>query len=89
LVNPTAFTPNNDGINDFIRPSSRGFIELEMTILNTWGTLVYREKSTTPDGWDGVIKGLPAENGNYVMLVNGLTFYGKEIIETTPLTLLK
>jgi gliding motility-associated-like protein len=89
LINPTAFTPNDDGYNDLIRPSARGFVELEMTIFNTWGAAVYSEKNSSLIGWDGTIKGLPAENGNYVMLVKGLTFYGKEIIKTTPLTLLK
>ena len=40
-------------------------------------------------GWDGFIKGLPAENGNYVIVIKGLTFYKGEIIETLPFTLIK
>ncbi|ARV15350.1 PKD domain-containing protein [Polaribacter sp. SA4-12] len=89
LVNPNAFTPNGDGYNETIRPSHRGFIELEMTIYDTWGTSVYYEKGINLNGWNGVIKGLPAENGNYIMVVKGLTFYKKEIIKTSPITLLK
>ena len=89
LISPNAFTPNGDGHNETIRPSHRGLIEIEMTIFNTWGTSIYYEKGNNLIGWDGMIKGNPAENGNYIMVVKGLTFYNKEIVKTSPLTLLK
>ena len=89
LINPNAFSPNNDGYNETIRPSFTGFKEIEMTIYDTWGVPIYYEKNLELNGWDGTIKGLPAENGNYVMVVKGNTFYEKEIITITALTLLK
>jgi gliding motility-associated-like protein len=89
LINPNAFSPNNDGYNETIRPSFKGFKEIEMTIYDTWGVPIYYEKNLELNGWDGTIKGLPAENGNYVMVVKGNTFYEKEIITITALTLLK
>lgn len=89
LISPNAFTPNNDGFNDVIRPSHRGFTTLEMTVFNTWGTAIYYEKDTDLKGWNENIKGLSAENGNYMMVVKGLTFYNKQITATSPLTLLK
>ena len=89
LVNPTAFSPNGDGYNDVIRPLHRGFREIEMTVYNTWGASVYYEKSQYFKGWDGKIDGEYAENGNYVLVVKGTTFYGKEVTETTPLILLR
>ncbi|WP_170062845.1 PKD domain-containing protein [Polaribacter butkevichii] len=91
LVNPTAFTPNNDGYNETIRPSYRGLIEIEMTIYNTWGIAIYYEKDINLElkGWDGTVKGKLAENGNYIMLVKGLTFYNTEITSSTPITLIK
>ena len=88
LITPNAFSPNNDGYNETIRPSFRGFEEIEMTIYDTWGVLIYYEKNLNLNGWDGKIKGLPAENGNYVMLVKGRTFYKKEINIVTAITLL-
>ena len=60
-----------------------------MNILDSWGTLIYFEKGTTLKGWDGLIKGEQAANGNYIMVVKGLTFYKKDITSTTPVTLLK
>ena len=89
LINPTAFTPNGDGYNETIRPNFLGFTEIEMNIYNTWGVLIYNEKGTSLKGWDGTIKDTPAENGNYIMAVNGVTVYNKNITTSTPVTLLK
>ena len=89
LINPTAFTPNGDGYNETIRPNFNGFTEIEMNIYNTWGVLVYTEKGTSLKGWNGTIKDTPAENGNYMMVVNGITFHNKAITSSTPVTLLK
>jgi len=89
LIHPTAFTPNDDGYNETIRPSYRGFIDIKMTIYDTWGTVVYSEEGIDLKGWNGFIGNKPAENGNYVMVVKGITFYEKEIIKNSPVTLLK
>ena len=89
LMHPTAFTPNDDGYNETIRPSYRGFTNIRMTIYDTWGTTVYQEEGVNLKGWNGLINGKPAENGNYVMVVQGTTFYEKEIIKSSPVTLLK
>ena len=87
---PNAFTPNQDGINDTIRPIFSCMQNIQMYIYDIWGTLVYTEKGTSSlNGWDGNIKGKPAENGNYIMIVNGTTFYGKEISENTSITLIR
>ncbi|PQJ82904.1 PKD domain-containing protein [Polaribacter glomeratus] len=89
LIHPTAFTPNDDGYNETIRPSYRGFTNIRMTIYDTWGTTVYQEEGVNLKGWNGLINGKPAENGNYVMVVRGNTFYEKEITKSSPVTLLK
>ena len=89
LINPTAFTPNGDGINETIRPTHKGFSEIEMTIYSTWGAVLYNEKKLNFTGWDGLIKGTPAENGNYIMVIKGRTFFDEDIIETAPFTLIK
>ena len=89
LVLPNAFTPNDDGINDFMRPIHRGFTEIEMSIYDTWGALVYYEKGISLKGWDGLIAGSPAENGNYILDVKGLTFYQRMVKDRSSITLLK
>jgi gliding motility-associated-like protein len=89
LINPNGFTPNGDGINDVIRPSYKGLISIEMSIYDTWGSLIYYEEGPILQGWDGMLNGDYAENGNYVMVVKGTTFYKKQLTETTSVTLLR
>ncbi|MGH2647663.1 MAG: T9SS type B sorting domain-containing protein, partial [Ginsengibacter sp.] len=56
---PTAFTPNNDGHNDILRPELRGVKELHyFKIFNRFGQQLYQTTSY-PSGWDGTLKGLP------------------------------
>jgi gliding motility-associated-like protein len=89
LVTPNAFSPNEDGINDVIRPLFRGFTSIKMSIFDTWGTLVYFEEGTSLEGWNGFVNDKPAENGNYIMYIDGITFFGKEVKKGTSITLLK
>jgi gliding motility-associated-like protein len=59
---PNAFTPNNDGVNDFLRPILRGIKEIGyFRVYNRQGKLLYETKSGN-QGWDGLFKGLPQDN---------------------------
>ena len=89
LVIPTAFTPNGDNINDVIRPVFRGMSEVEMRVYNTWGNLIYSERGATLTGWNGIVNGKKAENGDYIMVVKATVFYGRVIERNGPVTLIK
>lgn len=76
---PNAFTPNGDGINDFVRVEGKGIIELEFRIFNRWGLEVYY--GTDPKkGWDGTFKGVPQEMEVYTYLVIA-RFINKEPVQ--------
>ncbi len=65
---PTAFTPNNDGINDEYKIITDGTNEFDLKIFNRWGQMVYR--SSDPDeSWNGTFEGLPEEMGTYIYAV--------------------
>ena len=50
---PNAFTPNNDGTNDLLRPFMIGIKELRyFKVFNRWGQLIYETKDHKK-GWDG------------------------------------
>jgi gliding motility-associated-like protein len=69
---PTAFTPNNDGRNDFLRPVLIGIRELKyFRIYNRWGELIYDLRSDER-GWDGRLGGIPQTTGVYVWMVYGV-----------------
>lgn len=90
LVVPTAFTPtNNDGINDTFRPVTKGLKNVRLDIYDTWGSLIYSEVGEVLVGWNGKIKEVSSENGNYYAKVSGETFYGTIINENQTFVLIK
>jgi gliding motility-associated-like protein len=90
LVVPVAFTPNNkDGVNDTFRPVTKGLKNIQLDIYDTWGSLIYSEVGNVIVGWNGKIKGINSENGNYYAKVSAETFYGTIVSENHPLLLFK
>ena len=50
-----------------------------MSIYDTLGSKLYYENNSQLQGWDGNLKdGENAENGNYLILVQGTTIYNEE-----------
>ncbi|MDP9229959.1 MAG: gliding motility-associated C-terminal domain-containing protein, partial [Bacteroidota bacterium] len=67
---PTAFTPNGDGLNDFLRPNNAIKADnLEFKVYNRWGQLVFASHSWQ-EKWDGKIKGIPQGTGVYVWFLS-------------------
>ncbi|MET0636417.1 MAG: gliding motility-associated C-terminal domain-containing protein [Chitinophagaceae bacterium] len=63
---PTGFTPNKDGINDYLYPNNAIKAEnLEFRVFNRWGQLVFHSREWTAK-WDGTINGIPQGSGVYV-----------------------
>ena len=79
IMLPTAFSPNNDGINDTIRPVYNCVNDINMSVYDTFGSLLYYENNIELQGWNGMLDGKKAENGNYLIVVNGTTIFGEEI----------
>ncbi len=66
LYVPTAFSPNNDGLNDLFRPLLFGNIkQFRFTIYNRWGQPVFHT-TRVGEGWDGTNKGTPLETTVFV-----------------------
>ena len=69
---PTAFTPNNDGKNDFLRPVLMGIKELRyFKIFNRWGKVIYESRKAQP-GWNGTINGIAQQSQVVVWIIEGL-----------------
>jgi gliding motility-associated-like protein len=63
---PTAFTPNNDGKNDLLKPIVLGPVQrYKFTIINRWGQVVF-QTTDTEKGWNGKFKGLVQDGNVYV-----------------------
>jgi gliding motility-associated-like protein len=63
---PTAFTPNNDGKNDDIRPYfGTKFILKEFSIYTRWGEKIFSTAKKN-EGWKGKINGIEQNSGVFV-----------------------
>lgn len=63
---PSAFTPNDDGLNDrFKILNPRGISNYHLVIYNRWGEIVFQTMNPS-DGWDGKYKGLSLDVGVFV-----------------------
>ena len=63
---PGAFTPNNDGLNDRLKAINADLAkEFQFRVYNRFGQLLFATRVPTA-GWDGTIKGVPADAGTYV-----------------------
>ncbi len=69
---PSAFTPNGDGQNDYLRPIAMGLKELRVfKVYDRWGRTLFETKSDKP-GWDGTFKGTPLPATTVIWMVEGL-----------------
>jgi gliding motility-associated-like protein len=66
---PTAFTPNGDGLNDYLYPlNAYKALNLKFSIYNRFGQPVFYTTDWTQK-WDGRFKGQPADGGTYVWIL--------------------
>jgi len=66
---PNAFTPNGDGLNDYLFPLNAYKADgLEFSVYNRIGQLVFHTNDWTIK-WDGTIKGNPQDSGIYVWML--------------------
>jgi gliding motility-associated-like protein len=69
LYVPSAFTPNNDGLNDVFRATyGENIIDFKLQVYNRWGQIVFESRDVR-NGWNGKIKGFDQPGGVYVWLL--------------------
>ncbi|WP_158563281.1 T9SS type B sorting domain-containing protein [Chitinophaga silvatica] len=66
---PTAFSPNNDGQNDYLYPlNAYKAIDLQFSIYNREGNLLFKTTDWR-NKWDGTVNGKPSDIGTYVWML--------------------
>jgi len=86
---PNGFTPNNDGLNDIIKPILAGMQRLDyFRIYNRYGQLVYETRQQNV-GWDGRIKGNPQAGNAFVYQCQALDFEGKTVSQKGTFVLIR
>ena len=74
---PTAFSPNNDGMNDHLFIRGKGIEALELSIYNRFGELVFMTKDQSI-GWDGYYEGEKLNSEVYIANLNVTFIDGEE-----------
>jgi gliding motility-associated-like protein len=73
---PQSFTPNGNGLNDYLKPVLYGMRSMTyFRVFNRWGRLLFETKNDRP-GWDGRVKGDLLEAGTYVWMVEAIDVDG-------------
>jgi len=76
---PSGFTPNGDGLNDFLYPlNAYKATQLHFRVYNRYGQLVYETKDWTRK-WDGRLSGNLQAAGTYVWMLEYTDENGKKI----------
>ncbi len=88
LLVPTAFSPNNDGVNDVYKVYAAPVKEFELLIFNRWGQLVYQTNNQF-QGWDGKFAGKECENGTYVAVIKALDDLGRNLEQRVNVALIR
>ena len=66
---PNAFTPNDDGVNDYFFPRqllSRNVTAFSMQVYNRWGQVIFKTDHTDGRGWDGRFNNKDQPQGVYI-----------------------
>jgi len=89
---PNAFSPNNDGNNDYLQLSPNQTIKAinRFRIFNRWGAILYETDDLYDQGWDGSVKGKLAPVGVYIFMVEfTCELTGQTVIRSGDITLFR
>lgn len=76
---PTAFTPNNDGLNDIFKAFGMELKEFQLVIFNRWGEKIFQTQDINT-GWDGTYRGTPSPLGIYVWELEATDKFGNPFL---------
>ena len=86
---PTAFTPNRDGLNDVLKPTTVGITQFDyFAVYNRYGKLIFKS-SDAAKGWDGRINGMEQNTGSYIWMVSGVDYKGNKIFKKGSVVLIR
>ncbi|MEI7802323.1 MAG: PKD domain-containing protein, partial [Bacteroidota bacterium] len=85
---PTAFTPNNDGVNDIFYVYGRSLKNVHLMVYDRIGEKVF-ESNGIYQGWDGRYHNAPVNTGVYVYYAEVETMKGDVIILKGDVTLIR
>jgi gliding motility-associated-like protein len=94
ILMPTAFTPNNDGLNDYYYPITRGIKTIrKFTIFNRFGQAVFEARNFSPNeksfGWNGQLKSKDQRSSVFVYVIEALCDQGETVYKKGSFVLIR
>ncbi len=86
---PNAFTPNNDGNNDYFSFETGEFEQIDFKIFNRLGEIVYQSKNLNGRAWDGTYQGRTCPEGVYRYVILATKIDGKQGLQQGTITLIR
>ncbi|MGZ8559228.1 MAG: gliding motility-associated C-terminal domain-containing protein [Chitinophagaceae bacterium] len=86
---PSAFTPNDDGLNDVFRipPSNKNKL-IRLQVYNRWGQKIFETKGISK-GWNGMLEGQLQPVGIYIYFLTMESLNGNKITKQGTVTLIR
>lgn len=85
---PTAFSPNDDNINDVFNVIADNVISYQLRIFNRWGQEIFTTDQFAK-GWDGSFNGKPQPVDSYIYYIEGVLFGGEQFKKSGIFSLIK
>ena len=86
---PSAFTPNNDGKNDVLKPIAVGMKSLTyFRVYNRWGQLLF-STGDIGKGWNGTFGGTDQASGTYVYTAEATDYQDKKVVKKGTVVLIR
>ena len=85
---PNTFTPDGDMFNQYFRIIGGNYLEVEVSIYNRWGELIY-EFTDLKDYWDGTYNYRPCQDGTYTWKIKYTDYQNRKEVLTGHVNLLR
>ncbi|MGG9971188.1 PKD domain-containing protein [Ferruginibacter sp. SUN002] len=85
---PSAFSPNNDGLNDVLRAVTPGYTVNYFAVYDRHGKMVFQTNNASK-GWDGTFNGTPQYVGAYVWIVRATNYRGITLVKKGTVVLVR
>jgi gliding motility-associated-like protein len=85
---PNTFTPDGDMFNQYFRVIGGNYLEVEVSIYNRWGELIYAFNDLK-EYWDGTYNFRPCQDGTYTWKIKYTDFKNNKEVITGHVNLLR
>lgn len=86
---PTAFTPNNDRLNDILKAIPVGMKKLGyFAVFNRYGQRIFYTEDFLK-GWDGNVNGMQAKSETFIAVAQATDYMGKPVLKKTAVVLIR